>query len=155
MSYCKVYGCRFSNSHVTMGHICGSCFRSGHGKVECGMEEECNELKEQYGNDKLPDSMHCQITGCIYKWSHITTSHCCKLCRGNHSQDNCPTKIKKISVKCPLCQKVNTLLENQMKLFGVNDDCSVCYDNKVEVFLPDCGHACLCIKCKDKIKIDI
>lgn len=35
MIFCKVYGCRFPETHDTLGHICGYCNESGHGKVEC------------------------------------------------------------------------------------------------------------------------
>ena len=35
MTLCKVYGCRYANSHVTKDHKCGNCNRFGHGRVEC------------------------------------------------------------------------------------------------------------------------
>jgi hypothetical protein len=49
-------------------------------------------------------------------------------------------------IHCPLCRgEVNT--EEAMRIRGSTDRCSVCYDNNVEMFFPECEHACVCQVC--------
>ena len=40
---CKATYCRFSKSHTTVEHLCGTCNVKGHGQVEC----DNNELKDK------------------------------------------------------------------------------------------------------------
>ena len=54
---------------------------------------------------------------------------------------------KKFKIECPLCRVKNVVREDQTTVYGINQDCVVCKENKVEVFLPICGHTCLCWKC--------
>ena len=35
MSFCKVKGCKFKSSHVTLEHTCETCGKYGHGKGDC------------------------------------------------------------------------------------------------------------------------
>ena len=39
-----------------------------------------------------------------------------------------------------------------MKILGLSEECSVCCVNKVEIYLPMCGHACMCSGCLDVLK---
>lgn len=50
-------------------------------------------------------------------------------------------------VECPICRKINIISVNQTKLFGIEIKCSVCMERPCEVFLPECGHVCLCHTC--------
>ena len=50
-------------------------------------------------------------------------------------------------VCCPICRQDNYVLENQSKLFGVENKCVVCLEHVCEVYLPTCGHVCLCNTC--------
>jgi hypothetical protein len=52
-----------------------------------------------------------------------------------------------IDVECPICRKINIIPTNQTKLFGIEIKCSVCMERPCEVFLPECGHVCLCHTC--------
>jgi len=54
MAHCKVYGCRYANSHVTKDHKCGNCNGFGHGRVECGSIQKQKALIKYY-----PDTSGC------------------------------------------------------------------------------------------------
>lgn len=60
-----------------------------------------------------------------------------------------PIDIHKIN--CPVCHKLN-FVDTNKKLFGLSEKCKVCHDNPINVYLPDCGHACLCSECFNEIK---
>jgi len=47
---------------------------------------------------------------------------------------------------CPLCRTINGTRDIK-KIYGSNDSCSICYDNKVDYFFSECGHACICETC--------
>lgn len=142
MTSCKVSECRFSNSHVTRGHKCGKCNNYGHGIIECGNRHKLSELSKY--NDTVANE--CKFAGCNYKHLHTTDAHHCGKCNERyHSIITCP--LNTIKLKCPICTQINNINLHQKKISGSNDTCSVCLDNKVQVFLPDCGHACLCNMC--------
>ena len=42
---CIVYGCGNPYSHSTPDHICGTCKKEGHGRVECGNSQSIEYLK--------------------------------------------------------------------------------------------------------------
>lgn len=168
---CYVKGCRYNSSHVTMGHQCGGCKEYGHGQHECGSNFLINQLHEEHGKDTLQYHKRCSIYKCRFNWSHSTSSHHCRKCNGNHGYSNCPhhpknkknknkQKEKEIEfkVECPICRKENNIYEDQKKVFGLGENCKICLDNPIQIFLPDCGHACLCLDCLkeiNKLKIDI
>jgi len=153
---CKVQGCRFLLSHVTKGHKCGKCNDYGHGETECKNDLKKQKLK-QYFLEELNDELKCKFGGCKYSKYHTTDAHHCSDCGGRlHSNATCLLKIEiKINIpfdiKCPLCKKDNLILKNQTKIYGLSDTCVVCLNNNVEVFLPNCGHACLCLSCLSKL----
>jgi hypothetical protein len=149
---CQVKNCRFSNSHVTRGHLCGKCKKYGHGEMECYSFEKRNDLK-QYYSDKIPENKRCRFGGCEYKKYHTSDAHHCELCLGrSHSKETCSKNpnnqpILNIELKCPICKTDNVIPKNQNKIYGLSDTCAVCMNNTVDVFLPNCGHACLCQTC--------
>jgi hypothetical protein len=50
-------------------------------------------------------------------------------------------------VECPTCRKINEIPEKQNKVYGLDITCAICLDKKVDVFLPACGHLCICLAC--------
>lgn len=91
MNTCRSKGCRFSNTHVTLGHRCGVCNEFGHGKMECGKLNNISTLRELSRNDKIPEKLQCEVHNCIYKWSHIKSAHHCGKCSGRgHGTSYCP-----------------------------------------------------------------
>jgi hypothetical protein len=96
MSLCKAKGCRFNKSHVTSGHLCGSCQQFGHGEQECGNNTLMNSLKKKSVNDKMSETTRCSFIECTDSSSHSNSAHYCKKCneRG-HCEDLCPKKSKK------------------------------------------------------------
>jgi phage FluMu protein Com len=143
MNTCYVSKCRFPTSHVTKGHKCGKCNNYGHGIIECGNRHKILKLQEHH-SDTI--SNPCTFGGCSYKHLHTTDAHHCSKCNQMyHSAITCPTVL--IELKCPICKQVNNINFNQKKISGLTETCSVCLDNKVDIFLPGCGHACLCNSC--------
>ena len=88
MTYCKVAGCRFPQTHTTSGHKCGKCNRYGHGRIECGVYSLIERLRP-FHNDRLPESMHCTLVGCKHAWSHNKHAHNCHKCFRNHRSRDC------------------------------------------------------------------
>ena len=145
--YCKVNNCRFASSHTTPAHKCGTCGGYGHGQVEC-KNNELREFLKKFLNNKMPLDKRCTLTPCNHKWSHSVNAHHCKICNINgHSISTCPLNQIFYEIQCPLCMKINKISSDQKKIYGLEDKCKVCQDNEVNVFLPECGHGCLCIDC--------
>jgi len=92
MSYCKVKNCRYPDTHVTIGHMCGKCQNFGHGQVECGKQVLIDDLYNNY-SERLPDNMQCKVEGCNSPNLHTTNTHSCKYCQcfGNRHLKRCPT----------------------------------------------------------------
>jgi len=59
--------------------------------------------------------------------------------------DDKPAKEKIIT--CPLCRTVSHLPPEQKNVVGIHEKCCVCWDNECQIFLPGCGHVCLCLSC--------
>lgn len=53
-------------------------------------------------------------------------------------------------VKCPLC-RIQTAGNLILKVYGVENKCSVCLSNNVDIYLQSCKHACLCNDCCAKL----
>jgi hypothetical protein len=85
---CKVYNCRFSFSHTTIGHKCGVCGVYGHGEGECNSDDKKTKLTK-YFKDKLDEDNQCSFNSCKYKWSHSTIAHHCSKCGENHESKDC------------------------------------------------------------------
>ena len=155
---CKVAGCRFKDSHVTAGHICGTCKQFGHGQCECHNETAKRNLTK-YLNDCLPGHSHCTRPKCAHKSLHKTSAHMCGVCGGFHSGYNCPNSPEyeqrrnselllasytnsqtMCTVKCPTCRQSSTFDIEKSKLFGIDTNCIICCSNKVDIRIP-CGHS--------------
>lgn len=151
--FCKVYNCRFPWSHTTVGHECGKCHNFGHGQYECCHSSRIKNLNTSV--DELPAQMQCTMAGCKYKKYHVSLVHKCKICKNNHSSRDCPEQKKEEDtiyiIECPMCKILNHISRNQPKIYGVDELCCVCADNKINLFLPKCGHVCLCLDCADKL----
>ena len=91
MSYCKVDGCRFPESHTTRGHKCGYCGSYGHGQIECGNSTKIEDLRE-YFEEILPIEKwctYCPSTSTFIKKTHTNEAHNCKNCGKRHGEDQC------------------------------------------------------------------
>jgi hypothetical protein len=136
-----------------MGHQCGNCKKYGHGQMECGNTILIDQLEELYGKDELPYTKRCNIYMCKYRWSHSTPSHNCSKCNKNHGKNVCPLNLQNINyeveykIDCPICKVKNKIYKNQKKVNGIEDKCIICLENPIEIFLPNCGHTCICSKC--------
>jgi len=56
-----------------------------------------------------------------------------------------------LQIECPICREINIIAADQKKVYGVNDQCVVCMESPCEIFLPKCGHVCLCKSCGDQL----
>jgi len=118
MSYCKVAGCRFADTHVTQIHQCGKCKLFGHGRIECE-DKRKKFLLQQYFSDTIPQQYRCTKPSCTYSESHTTIGHNCQYCGKINHMKQCPNinfnpilsdpkmqgmdisdDIKKIHIKC-------------------------------------------------------
>jgi hypothetical protein len=59
--------------------------------------------------------------------------------------------VEEVSLMCPICRTSNRYSLDQKKIMGSEDKCSVCLESQVEVYLPMCGHSCLCQKCAARL----
>lgn len=82
---------------------------------------------------------------------HTIDAHNCDICykRAKHSLFECPNRIKKI--QCPICRTENSITNNQKKIYGLTDKCSICLDNSVEILFEKCSHCCVCNECFIKL----
>lgn len=143
--FCKVHGCRYSWSHTTLGHECGTCHKFGHGQYECENTLKISNLNNI--KDILPLNLQCSIKGCRFKEYHIKEIH--------KSSFSCDKKKIQYIIECPICRTINHINENQPKLYGVSDICCVCTEKNVELFFSNCGHACICLDCADNLNKNI
>lgn len=152
--FCKVKHCRYPHTHTTREHQCGRCGEKGHGQVECNSLFMKQQLM-QFHNDILPIDKQCKSTNCQNKEYHTSESHLCEICNKRHIVQECPQRI--IELDCPICRTHNSIPNSQPKLFGLSDDnkCKVCLENTVNIFLPQCGHACLCSECLEKLDTSV
>lgn len=177
VAHCRVAYCRYRYTHVTKGHKCGRCGEYAHGDAECYYPFRKADLS-QYYDEILPENLYCTVTDCSEKMLHTTQAHHCPICknRETHTQTDCPQRQttpllrlaqpaqpaqlaqasqpaqldnKVYNVKCPICRVENTLV-NPRKIYGLNDECCICYDNKVDVLFPTCYHCCICFECLEK-----
>jgi len=54
------------------------------------------------------------------------------------------------SIRCPLCRSENTK-DKCVDIKGSGDTCSICLDNKVEIFFIGCSHAVTCRDCFERL----
>jgi hypothetical protein len=239
---CKVNSCRFKNTHTTSGHMCGSCYKFGHGQLECRNIKLKEILKKDSAGDILPEANQCQLHFCNNKHNHITEAHMCFKCKEREAHQSsgciiqdydvlettysddlvhrfdkdsfaqesnsyviiqiglgCSVYVKKYkdklvglfmhqdswgqypvtdkrpvmyrfiknldekqfgdydisqlqsdSYSCPLCKSDN-LKSKGVEIKGSNDECKICMDESVEIYFPECKHACCCRSCFKKI----
>jgi len=72
-----------------MGHKCGKCGVYGHGMLECEDYMKIEKLKNENGEDKIPDFLRCKKPGCQFRELHMDNGHFCSKCGDNHSLQEC------------------------------------------------------------------
>lgn len=50
-------------------------------------------------------------------------------------------------IQCPLCRTDSAVIN----IYGIDEECKICFTNKVERCFVDCGHACICGECLGKL----
>ncbi len=79
---CIVSGCRHPNSHVALGHECGTCHQLGHGTKECTNASAKEQLIKNIDYNKyLSYSDQCTVLSCYNKNFHKTIGHKCEQCK--------------------------------------------------------------------------
>ncbi len=80
---CHCKGCRFSDSHITSYHKCGTCNGYGHGQFECHKNNNDDNSKTNslhlliMSKPKkiLQKENWCKIKDCKTRYTHNTNSH--------------------------------------------------------------------------------
>jgi hypothetical protein len=146
VEYCKVKGCRFTNSHTTSGHKCGKCGEYGHGVLECVKSKETiRKLNEDFGGDILEKSKRCTVPNCPTFWNHTTDAHHCKTCSSRTTDPEC-CEIG-FRIDCPVCKTNNFVHKKYAGIKGIDIECCVCYSIKADVFFESCKHINTCFEC--------
>jgi hypothetical protein len=93
MSTCQVNHCRYSSSHTTQAHRCGTCGEFGHGQMEC-REEVLKDYLQQFNTDIMSQYMWCDLCPSTseFRKTHTRDAHVCQNClerTTTHSHDQC------------------------------------------------------------------
>ena len=88
--YCKVYGCRFPQTHLTKSHKCGKCDHFGHGQVECNNPYQIEAINKMSYGIRFPSHLKCTSPVCPSAYSHSTEGHYCTCCKDRHLESACP-----------------------------------------------------------------
>jgi len=124
-TYCKVKECRFSNTHTTLGHQCGTCGEFGHGQIECGNENQKRYLRHFY-TEKLPLHNWCNLCpdGSVEKQLHMECSHTCLNCEErttSHKTNECIIQdLEVFSDRFNGIQDINTFETHLFMQHGTN-----------------------------------
>jgi len=149
---CKVRGCRFANTHLTIAHKCGNCDNYGHGRYECMYPDDKKLLLERSFSSSMElmsQSEYCTARPCKFPWSHKTVSHHCSLC-GNNGHERTVACRYIIEKKCPICNKISTI-NLQQKIY-TDQDCAICLQpDKQKLVFEGCKHAHVCVECVPSI----
>uniref|UniRef100_A0A6C0BJQ8 RING-type domain-containing protein n=1 Tax=viral metagenome TaxID=1070528 RepID=A0A6C0BJQ8_9ZZZZ len=62
-----------------------------------------------------------------------------------------PSQVSPIEIECPLCRKISHFPSNQAHVVGVDNRCVVCWSHASKIYLPECGHVCLCEECCNRL----
>lgn len=151
MSYCKVQGCRYPQSHLSSAHRCGTCGSYGHGQIECKSSFAKQQLRNIIENESyLSEEIQCSIKGCIKKWSHTTQAHHCFICGSRGKCIHCEEDINNVKfVTCPTCKKQG-FVDLDMEIY-TGTDCCICFEATKMVIFSMCKHANICVNCVIKI----
>ena len=146
---CLVRHCKHNNTHVTLGHQCGLCKNYGHGRCECRSNAALDNLKRNLNyNNVLPIELQCKFGNCKYKLYHTTKGHQCNLCSQLlHSSTTCI--YKNYNLQCPICKVQQIINIHKQRIYGSENTCVICMDNKVELIMK-CMHLVFCIDCFKK-----
>lgn len=114
MSYCKVNGCRFSSSHLTRSHRCGTCQHYGHGQRECGNPQMIENLKIFSQNIIFPTHLKCTSPCCPSPYFHSSDAHACSYCEDRHLETACPNATTISTDE----KEIKSTIKEALKIFG-------------------------------------
>ena len=150
---CRVGGCRFADTHVTLGHRCGACGEYGHGQLECTDVEAKRRLTLR--TEHMPLHMHCTVAGCRTAHTHSTSAHNCPHCIGRAGEHTptCPLGVvastptsQASKRRCPMCRSESYIDRDPLTVYAAAD-CVVCMEGGPLIVFPACRHACMCVSC--------
>ena len=158
---CLVAGCRYSTTHVTSAHRCGTCAYYGHGVQDCGKPHRIHKLRERASRLSGAVAMPCTVANCDFRWTHTTEAHHCKACGGRSDLCSCPPcpppidvvnvdEVDEVTicVQCPICRTKNHA-DLASGVFTGNE-CVACMQSKKLLVFPTCRHAVMCGECAQK-----
>lgn len=157
-SQCRVKGCRYRATHVTMGHRCGRCGGFGHGLLECGRRDQVAALVRLYGRDVI--LVRCTARDCPAPQTHSFEAHVCAACDRRGPECACvpstllPTTpattphaaAEVVRACCPTCRTACAAVDLTRTVF-TGAECVVCTETAPAVVFPTCRHATVCAAC--------
>jgi hypothetical protein len=145
---CRVKHCRFSSTHVTAGHRCGTCGRFGHGQLECGSRHKISQLSAYLG-ERVSNS--CTVPGCLRPWTHESCGHHCGTCGHRSDGTCCAPQSATSTVQCPVCKENNDVNHDDLAVAYTGADCVVCFETGPCVLFGTCRHCVVCASCVAKL----
>lgn len=123
---CDVMGCPNRKTHSSGSHICRQC-QQRHDETHCRRGVTAPLYPHAPAHAPAPVPLHAPSPPPV---SVPVTP---------------PSSPQEIT--CPICRQVNQIPPDQSQVYGVDMTCVICRDAPSRLFLPKCGHICLCLEC--------
>lgn len=132
LNECRIEGCKYPKTHLTVYHTCGKCSKMGHNTRLCGLYSQ-NQYTHLSTNDFMDPSETCNFKTCEYYIYHTTPGHYCADCKTHGGNKNCIVCMH-IAV-CNSCKLRGTHIdqcnEAAMELAKLNDLVNRTYNHKL------------------------
>lgn len=177
--HCTMDGCVYKWSHTNRAHNCSKCGRNHHSRdciISFASDHEMFRnirVEEHLAEHDNVYTIRSAGMGCMYYirkkdgiievlfmhsdalgqyGAETDDSPICERFVAGMRLITCPfvDDMDKTTIICPIC-RTEVQKDTVCKVKGASDNCSICYDNHVEVYFPECEHACVCTGCFEKI----
>lgn len=150
--HCHVQSCPDRSTHCISAHVCHVC-HGLHAETDCTVERPRGRL-----NIRVRDRSSSPSQGSRSR-PHLSSSPFPEnlpvprqisprpLDNVAPETPQMPIVPQLFIVNCPICRKANRIPSDQTRVSGVENRCVICWDKNSEIFMPTCGHVCLCYEC--------
>lgn len=141
---CTIENCDYHQLHITRAHQCSRCGEFGHGIRACPGYLAFIARMNDIGEFSIDNSSI--VSGDDDNGGDGGDGG------ADAKEDNDEDYIK-YKIECPMCKQTSDVMASQKKVFGAEKECIVCMDEISSVYLPQCGHICLCDTCCGKMNL--